>query len=503
MDCAASAIGRGIHSRFSYPVENEPGAPALKQQHSKGSAAVATWRVTAAACFLVAVLSALLLRSPAALATPGFARQTGLACEACHTIFPELTPFGRLFKLNGYVFSNVKQLQDINEKNQSTLAFSEFAPVSVQLEASNTTLGHSLPDTGAPAVTDLSQKNTAEFPQALSIFYTGKISDNLGAFLQLTWNPNSNSIGIDNSELRFASHGSLPSPGASDFIYGLTLNNNPTSQDVWNSTPAWGYPFIATNIGVPRIATALIDGQLAQSSAGLGGYVWAFNHLYLELSGYRSAKTGTSNSLTGGPGPLDSTFGTRISGIAPYWRAAWEQDWARNSLSFGTFGVKADTHSAGIGEHGPTNTFTDIALDGQYQYIGDSHIFSAYATWIHEDRDFNATLVANPHNTLSTMRLTGSYFYDRKIGGSLQYFSTAGSGDAVLYTPAAVIGSANGRPDTQGIVAEADYLPWLNTKLGVQYTAFTKFNGGASNFDGFGRNASDNNTLFVFIWTAF
>jgi hypothetical protein len=457
----------------------------------------------AAAGLLAAILALLLLGHSTALATPGFARQTGLACEACHTVFPELTPFGRLFKLNGYVFSNVKQLQDINEKSQSTLAMTEFPPVAVQLQASNTMLGHSLPDTGAPAVTDLSQKNTFEFPQALSIFYTGKISDNLGAFLQVTWNPGSNSIGIDNSDLRFADHGSLPSLGASDFIYGVTVNNNPTSQDVWNSTPAWGYPFIVTNVGVPRLATALVDGQLAQSSAGVGAYVWAFNHLYLEASAYRSAKTGTTNAFTGGPGPLDSMFGMRISGTAPYWRAGWEQDWSRNSLEFGTFGLKAGTHPAGVGEEGPSDTFTDLALDAQYQYIGDSHIFSAYATWIHEDRDFNATVAANPHNTLDTARITGSYFYNRKIGGSLQFFSVTGSNDPVLYAPATVTGSANGSPNTQGFVAEADYLPWLNTKLGVQYTAFTKFNGAASNYDGTGRNASDNNTLFVFVWIAF
>jgi hypothetical protein len=37
-----------------------------------------------------------------ALAVPSFARQTGMACEACHAVFPELTHFGRVFKANGY-----------------------------------------------------------------------------------------------------------------------------------------------------------------------------------------------------------------------------------------------------------------------------------------------------------------------------------------------------------------------------------------------------------------
>jgi hypothetical protein len=376
--------------------------------------------------------------------------------------------------------------------------------MSVQLQASNTTLGKSLPDTGA--VADLSERNSTQFPQALSIFYTGKISDNLGAFLQVTWNPATNSIGIDNSDLRFADHGSLPSLGASDFIYGITLNNNPTSQDVWNSTPAWGYPFIVTNVGVPRVGNGatLIDQQLAQLSVGLGGYLWAYNHLYVELSGYRSGNTGFTNKTTGEPGPLDSTFAQpRISGVAPYWRVAWEQDWARNSLMFGTYGISADTHPSGVGEHGPTNSQTDVAVDAQYQFIGDDNIASAYLTWIHEDRNFGAIAGANPNDRLTTIRLTGSYFYQRMFGGSLQYFSTTGGTDPVVYAPGAVVGSANGKPDTRGLVAEADYLPWLNTKLGIQYTAYFKFNGATSNYDGSGRDPSDNNTLFVFIWTAF
>ena len=35
-------------------------------------------------------------------ALPSFARQTGQPCGTCHTDYPGLTPYGRLFKLNGY-----------------------------------------------------------------------------------------------------------------------------------------------------------------------------------------------------------------------------------------------------------------------------------------------------------------------------------------------------------------------------------------------------------------
>src|ERR1700675_2602382 len=53
----------------------------------------------------IAVLAALcLLQASAAHALPIFARQTGQSCVACHAggQFPELTPYGRWFKLNGY-----------------------------------------------------------------------------------------------------------------------------------------------------------------------------------------------------------------------------------------------------------------------------------------------------------------------------------------------------------------------------------------------------------------
>jgi hypothetical protein len=59
------------------------------------------WRA-AAACLAGAALA--LLAAPAAQALPSFARQTGQECAACHNGFPELTPYGRLFKLNGCTF---------------------------------------------------------------------------------------------------------------------------------------------------------------------------------------------------------------------------------------------------------------------------------------------------------------------------------------------------------------------------------------------------------------
>jgi hypothetical protein len=68
---------------------------------------------------------------------------------------------------------------------------------------------------------------------------------------------------------------------------------------------------------------------------------------------------------------------------------------------------------------------------------------------------------------------------------------------------AGVVTSANGKPNTSGTIVELDYLPWLNVKLSVQYTNYLRFNGGNMNYDGLGRDASDNNTLYLLAWLAY
>ena len=64
-------------------------------------------------------------------------------------------------------------------------------------------------------------------------------------------------------------------------------------------------------------------------------------------------------------------------------------------------------------------------------------------------------------------------------------------------------GFANSKPDSKGWTMELDWVPYENTKLALQYTTYSKFNGGGTNYDGLGRNASDNNTLYLLGWINF
>ena len=459
--------------------------------------------------------AALLVAAPEANAVPSFARQTGMACEACHTVYPELTHFGRVFKANGYILSNVKQVRDVTGKKEELLSLAQTVPLSIMAQVSYTQMKTSVPDLSAAGAPGVAQNGTAGFPQQLSLFYAGKIAPNFGAFFQLTYANDSGTIGIDNTDLRFADTTLLSNN--SPLTYGISLNNNPTVQDLWNTTPAWGFPFSGSNANVSPLAGTAIDGAFAQDVAGITGYLFWNESLYAEFGGYRSAKQGQTNALTGGAGPLDGTASNVMSGIAPYWRVAYEHNWDRNSLEAGLYGAQFRLFPGGTPDtpaplSGPLNRFNDIAEDLQYQFVGDEHLLTIAGTHIHESMTLDASFAnggaANPKNNLSTTRAWATYYYRRKIGGTVGYFSTTGSADTALYpaNPAGgpgVVYSANGSPDTRGWLAEVNYLPWLNVKISAQYTAYSKFNGAGTNYDGVGRSASDNNTLYLLLWFAY
>jgi len=453
------------------------------------------------------------IASPA-WAVPSFARQTGMACAACHTVIPELTPFGREFKLNGYVIDNLRQIHGETLQGRQTLALNSTPPISAMLQVSYARTNTAMPDSVVSGA--LAKDGDVLFPDQVSLFYAGKIANNLGAFMQITYDGAADHFGLDNTDVRYARYigtaeptdGSQAQPGflaRHDVLVGLTLNNNPTVQDAWNSTPAWGYPYASSSVAPSGITSAKIDsgaGGIGQNAAGLGAYAWIDHALYAEVSAYTAAKTG-------GGQPLDSTQAEVIRGIAPYWRVGYEYDWARNSLFVGTYGLQTSVLPGnGTPLSGPADQYTDVALDTQYQFIGDDHLVTVLATYIHESQHLHASvplgIAANGSDSLDTLKATVEYNYRREIGGSLGFFSTNGSTDTLLYpNDGSVNGSLVGSPDTRGYIAEVDYLPFLNTKLSLQYVDYTRFDGGAANYNGEGRSASDNNTLYLLVWLNF
>ena len=254
---------------------------------------------------------------------------------------------------------------------------------------------------------------------------------------------------------------------------------------------AWGNP-------PPTAGMAAFDGRLAQQVAGLGAYAMYDNLLYGQFGVYRSAQQG-------GAHPPDGSSEDVLHGVAPYWRAALTHDWGASSVELGTYGLSVQMYPSGV--TGPTDRYTDLAIDGQYQQsIGEGWL-AAHAIWIHERQTLNATFAgggsANSFNTLEVVRGDATFSTPGRVAGTVGYFSTTGTTDAGLYGAMPVMGSANGSPKTAGLIGELSFMPWLNTRFGAQYTLYTKFNGGTTNYDGSGRSASDNNTLYVYTWLIF
>ena len=411
--------------------------------------------------------------------TPTYARQTGLACSACHTHFPELTATGRAFKLNGYVFRRSESLEGKNPEGQQSLLLNLVAPVSLMVQTSYTSTKKAQPGT---------QNGTVVFPDQLSIFTGGEITPHVGGFLQITFDPQSGQLGVDNADFRFATHTNIL---AKRTTLGVSLNNNPTVQDVWNSTPAWGFPYGSSVVAPTPAAATLVDGTLAQQVAGLTAYTMWNDRVYGEVGVYRSAPLGVLR-------PLDSTATAVISGVAPYWRLALPNVWGQNYLAIGTYGMAASVYPTGVA--GATNRFTDFAVDIAYMRSFGSNSFTLDGTWIHEKQTWTAGGAANATNTLRTFRMDAMYHIGQRYAFTLAPFATSGSSDSVLYAPAPMVGSRAGSPDNNGLIAEVDVMPWQNLRLQFQYVAYNKFNGSSSNYDGFGRRAADNNTLYILTW---
>ncbi len=428
-------------------------------------------------------------------AVPLYARQTGLGCSACHFggNFPELTKTGREFKLMGYTLGNRQTI-----------------PLAGMLQLGMTRINDNSINSAQPS----QAKNGDLVASQISLFTGGKITDNIGAFVQWTsgYDVNQNGDqyvrhgGIDNTDIRFADKTKV---GGKDLIYGVSLNNGPSVQDIFNTTPAWNVnpsatpsgPFQGYGINTANgsVTPTLIDGGLAAQVYGIGAYADYNDFLYAELSGYQTAD-GIFSVFRAGQDTTANRY--TIRGANPYWRLALHGDSGPHSWEVGTYGMVADVYSDQTTADSLTDRFKDYALDAQYQYAKGPHRASVQGTWIHEDISWNAnTGNSNLSDTRETWRLRGNYMYRNKIGGSLGFFSNTGSADANLY------GTPTGTPDTSGYILEADYIPIQQVKLALQYTGYNKFNGTSGvytqNPDGSDRRPSDNNTVYLLGWLMF
>jgi hypothetical protein len=489
---------------------------------------------TVAATVLMPLLLAFLPQQAQAL--PVFARQTGQNCVACHAggQFPELTPYGRIFKMTGYT---------IGERT---------VPLSFMAVVSSSRVKDTSKSDNPPA--DF-QKNGAVTFSSASLFIAGKVTENIGLFSQITYDNYaaqgvaSDGVGAgkfkghtnaDNIDLRYAERFI---DSNRDLIVGVSANNNPSVSDPWNTAPAW-----MQYVPVPSpTSSQFVDGNAPYPGYGSGGnvaglsvYAYWNKLLYAELGAYRTANRGFSIMSAG----IHDADTTKLKGTNPYWRLALTREWGPHNIMLGTSGMITDKfdNSEDTSDPATISRTKDLGFDAQYQYLLDPHTATAQLAYMTSKVRFSDSVANQPVNfvdalgnalpntnasdTTNILRGKLTYTYLAKYGASLGYFNRTGSTNTLNQTsgfdpttglitsdPTGALGATalstrvggnlSGNPATRGFTYEAFWTPVQYVRVGLQYTTYSKFNGAASNYDGLGRDAKDNNTLFFYIWGAY
>lgn len=450
-------------------------------------------RVLLRAAGVLATLVLLLLAAgQPAHAIPAFARQTGQPCVSCHVgaFGPQLTPFGIAFKMTGYTLS-------AGDTPWPYIPLSAFV-----LQSFN--------NTASPvqkyASPNFGNNNNYNLDQ-VSFFLAGRLSDYAGGMVQITYD-GSGSTALDDSDLRLTHAFDVKDQTVQA---GFDLNDGPTVQDPYNTLYHYAYPYASSAIAPGPMALPFAVQALGGNALGLTNYYWINQTWYFEAGGYKSLQT-TWQQAVGNTTSLGF-----IQGAAPYVRAAWQKQWGANFLELGGLFFYAPTAGQdGYGLPG-YNAFYDYGIDANYQYTNGDHLFAVATNFLQQQADLSgaqgAGLASSKSNTLNQFRIMGDYYYQNTYGATLAFNDTFGTHDSLLYSPSPVLGSANGSPNSKAITFELDWVPfgksadsgWAlekNLKLGVQYVDYLEFNGGTHNYDGFGHNASGNNTLYVYLWTA-
>jgi hypothetical protein len=509
--------------------------------------------LSAGSCRLFAVAAVVVLAgylmigfAPSAQALPSFARQTGQPCGTCHTDYPALTPFGRRFKLLGYTVGSGQfrttpfssnEARDVQAEYNKLLGYAETVKVPPQplVDANSrdwvppisamAIVGFTHTQADQPSPQDPFNPNNNIVYSPFSVFWGGAITSNIGAFAQVTYNapgsvaqpspttsPFLHTWTWDNTDVRFAGTANI---GPLDIVYGITANNNPSVQDLWNTTPAWGFPYAASTLAPTPAAGTVIEGAFAAHVGGVGAYTMINDLLYLEVTGYKTLPFSAQNALGTDPFGAPGLLGN----VSPYWRAALEPHWGRHTLMIGTFGMYSEVHPwlniAPINWSTAVDTladkFTDIGFDSQYQYQGDNFWVTLRGSYIREfqrlDSSFASMAALNPTNLLNSLKLQASLALgaDNRLVLTGQYFNIWGTADANLFGTDPITGAAL-TPNSNGFITEIAYIPygasksfgwpWFNARIGLQYIRYNKFNGTTV-------AAQDNNTLFLHAWVAF
>jgi hypothetical protein len=266
----------------------------------------------------IASVAAIVTFAPEASALPVFARQVGMACNACHfQHYPLLNSFGRAFKANGFVMMGAQPLVEGDGLSiPDRLNFAALTSVYYSSQSGD----NKSPQVGVPA-------SGGE----LSLFYGGRVSENAGFLSEL---------GV----------GGAAATGGAKLILLYPVGDNRVGTAFFSSGQGAGY-------GLEYLNTGAVDAHKMMNNTGLqeqhGGAAYAGRYM------------GSISDATGASIVADGSWGFANVGVfaaAPTGTNARAQDLSLTYARLvGTFDLAGWDSAVGIQSFGGASCVADVA----------------------------------------------------------------------------------------------------------------------------------------------
>ena len=365
-------------------------------------------------------------------AVPSFARQTGKSCSGCHTVWPRLNATGREFKLTAYT-DVAEDYPRIDKDNMDLL---RYGPLSISII--------SLPYSKTDRSDVNGERSETLIPDEVALFYAGRITPNIGAFIEPILAPE--------FEFEFAKLATARRWGEN--IVGVAAGK----MDVGGADPYNTIRFTSYHtINQPAIFSepdALSGSRdlfswVGTTNQGIVLYGKLFQFLYVAAGGFRGHASSD---------PAD-TFGRLVVELPIGGEA---------SVSFGGFfygGKEIYDHSdpadplnaLGIYQSELTRSGADL----QFQMESGPHIIDAVGVYMAgKDEDLDNT--PGMQVKYDGFYAEASYFFERQYGVTVGYDKVESKEDTSM--------------DKKGPTFNVAYFPWLNTKIALEYSTWDRAN---------------------------
>ena len=447
---------------------------------------------------LASIAVALALAVPrTAKAIPSYSRQTGLSCATCHTVFPHLTPFGRDFKLHGYVSNNTQLISDhastsdTASQGRTILEFPATPMVSARISSrwnyqqggGNGLVPHGVVTAGQGFISSpdgYGDKDLLDYLAGSSIYIAGEITPRLGSFIEFGGpDDEGGTVGLGMFDVALVSPDETVA--GQNFVYGIRAEDALAAGDPSNTIGTWG--LTASLMGLSTHNTLFDPGTAFMEGGELFGMLGDFDGggLYASVGVYRPTANQTANGYVQGAISGSGTF-DGVNGVNSYVRVSYYlPPIGKNTYTeiggFGYFGRLNMTASqaAVLVNLDYIDNYYNLGFDFQAQYIGNNNLIELFGL-LQSQRDgaFYGVdgFTGLPGNGIAVSRqgfgVKADYYYNSLIGTYVKY----------LYQTSRQLKDMN----VSGAIVGVGCFPWENVNLKLERTFFSTYNIGAAQY---------------------